>query len=30
MLHVSLGLGGTVPFRLGAWPELNVITLKKA
>lgn len=29
MLYVSLGLGGTVPFRFGAWPEINVITLKK-
>lgn len=29
MLHVSLGLGGTVPFRFGAWPEINVITLKR-
>ncbi len=29
MLHVSLGLGGTVPFRLGAWPEINVITLRR-
>ena len=29
MLHVSLGLGGTVPFRLGAWPEINVIELKR-
>ncbi len=29
MLHVSLGIGGTVPFRLGAWPEVNVITLKR-
>lgn len=29
MLHVSLGVGGTVPFRLGAWPEVNVITLKR-
>lgn len=28
MLHVSLGVGGTVPFRLGAWPEVNVITLR--
>lgn len=26
-LHVSLGIGGTVPFRFGAWPEVNVITL---
>lgn len=29
MLHVSLGIGGTVPFRLGAWPEVNVITLRR-
>lgn len=28
MLYVSTGLGGTVPFRFGAWPEINVITLK--
>ena len=28
MLHVSLGICGTVVFRLGAWPEVNVITLK--
>lgn len=28
-LCVSLGIGGTVPFRLGAWPEINVITLKR-
>lgn len=28
MLYVSLGLGGTVPFRFGAWPEINVITLR--
>ncbi len=28
MLYVSLGVGGTVPFRLGAWPEINVITLR--
>lgn len=27
MLYVSLGLGGTMPFRLGAYPEVNVITL---
>lgn len=27
-LHVSLGLGGAlIPFRFGAWPEINVITL---
>lgn len=30
MLYVSLGIGGTVPFRFGAWPEINVITLRKA
>ena len=28
MLYVSTGIGGTVPFRIGAWPEVNVITLK--
>ena len=27
MLYVSLGVGGTLPFRFGAWPEVNVITL---
>lgn len=27
-LHVSLGVGGAlIPFRFGAWPEINVITL---
>ena len=29
MLYVSLGIGGTVPFRFGAWPEINVITLRR-
>lgn len=29
MLHVSPGIGGTVPFRFGAWPEINVVVLKK-
>lgn len=29
MLYVSTGIGGTVPFRLGAWPEVNVITLRR-
>ena len=29
MLYVSHGIGGTIPFRLGAWPEINVIRLKK-
>lgn len=28
-LYVSLGVGGAlIPFRLGAWPEINVITLR--
>ena len=29
MLYVSPGIGGSFPFRLGAWPELTVITLKR-
>ena len=29
MLYVSSGTGGSFPFRLGAWPELTVITLKR-
>ena len=29
MLYVSLGIGGTMPFRIGAWPEINVITLRR-
>ena len=29
ILLVSLGVGGTVPFRLGAWPEINAITLER-
>lgn len=28
-LHVSLGAGGTVPFRLGAWPEISILTLRR-
>lgn len=29
-LYVSLGLGGAlVPFRFGAWPEINVVTLRR-
>lgn len=28
MLFVSAGIGGSLPFRLGAWPEINVITLR--
>lgn len=29
MLYVSSGIGGSFPFRLGAWSELTVITLKR-
>ena len=29
MLYVSSGIGGSFPFRLGAWPEPTVITLKR-
>ncbi len=29
-LYVSLGLGGTMPFRLGAWPEINLLELKSS
>ena len=29
-LYVSLGLGGAFPFRLGAWPEMTVIELRKS
>ena len=29
MLYVSSGISGSFPFRLGAWPELTVITLKR-
>lgn len=29
MLYVSTGIGGTVPFRLGAWPEISIITLRR-
>ena len=28
MLNVSTGTGGNLPFRLGAWPEIVVITLR--
>ncbi len=28
-LFVSTGLGGMLAFRLGAWPEINVLTLRK-
>ncbi len=26
-LHVSTGTGSNIPFRLGAWPEIDVVTL---
>ena len=29
LLYVSAGLGGSFPFRLGAWPEMTMITLKR-
>lgn len=29
LLHVSTGTGSNVPFRLGAWPEIDVLTLRK-
>lgn len=28
-LFVSLGAGGTIPFRFGAWPEINLLTLRR-
>lgn len=28
-LHVSTGAGGTAPFRFGAWPCIDLITLKR-
>lgn len=28
-LFISAGIGGMLSFRLGAWPEINVITLRK-
>ena len=28
-LYVSTGVGGSVPFRLGAWPQLTLITRKR-
>lgn len=28
-LHVSTGIGSNVPFRLGAWPEVDVLTLER-
>lgn len=29
-LYVSTGTGGNIAFRIGAWPEIDVITLKKS
>lgn len=29
VLNVSAGIGGSFPFRLGAWPEIQVITLRR-
>jgi predicted MPP superfamily phosphohydrolase len=29
MLYVSMGVGGLMPFRFGAWPEITVITLRR-
>lgn len=29
VLNVSTGAGGTVPFRLGAWPRIDLITLRR-
>ena len=28
-LYVSTGIGGNVPYRLGAWPKIEVITLRR-
>lgn len=28
-LYVSTGVGGTLPFRLGAWPTVDVLTLRR-
>lgn len=29
MLYVSKGVGGTVPFRFGAWPEVTLLILRR-
>ena len=29
MLYVSVGIGGTVPFRFGAWPGIDVVQLRR-
>lgn len=28
-LNVSIGIGGTIAYRLGAWPEIDLLTLKR-
>ena len=28
-LYVSTGLGGTLPFRFGAWPQFTIVTLHR-
>ena len=28
-LYVNVGIGGVIPFRFGAWPEITIITLKQ-
>jgi len=28
-LYVNIGLGGTLPFRIGATPEITLLTLKQ-
>lgn len=30
VLNVTAGIGGSFPFRLGAWPEIQVITLRQS
>ena len=27
-LYVSTGIGGSIPYRLGAWPQIEVLTLR--
>lgn len=29
-LHVSTGVGGTVPFRFGAWPVVDLLVLHRS
>lgn len=30
MLFVSTGTGGTIPFRFGVWPQIDLLTLRRA